>query len=246
MIERHFVAQKLKEFMVKEFITSTLKRIGHSKTTIQRTPLGEKITIFASSPGLVVGRKGQNIRMLTEELKKKFEFDNPQIETVEVTEKNLDAAIVAEMIASTLEKFGSQRFKAIGHKTMSDILRAGALGVEIIMSGKIPGARAKNWRFYQGYLKKCGEFARSGVRTAYAVAQLKSGSIGIRVKIMPSDLKLPDHIEVLDEPIIIEEETDIKETETKKKKVTTKPKKKKTTTKKPKVKAKKPAKKDKE
>lgn len=208
MIERQLIAQKLKEYMVQEFITNTVKRIGHSHTNIQRTPLGEKITIHASSPGLVVGRKGQNIRLLTTQLKKNFKFDNPQIETIEVTEKFLDASIVAETIASSLERFGSQRFKAIGHRTMREILDSGALGVEIIMSGKIPGARAKNWRFYQGYLKKCGEFARSGVKTAHSTAQLKSGSIGIKVKIMPADMKLPDHVEIFDEPVVEVEEQD--------------------------------------
>jgi len=208
MIERQLIAQKLKEYMVQEFITKTVKRIGHSKTTIQRTPLGEKITIHASSPGLVVGRKGQNIRLLTTQLKKNFTFDNPQIETIEVANRFLDASIVAETISSSLERFGSQRFKAIGHRTMREILDAGALGVEIIMSGKIPGARAKNWRFYQGYLKKCGEFARSGVKTAHATAQLKSGSIGIKVKIMPSDMKLPDHVEIFEDPVVEVEEQD--------------------------------------
>jgi small subunit ribosomal protein S3 len=78
---------------------------------------------------------------------------------------------------------------------MGDIMNAGALGVEIIISGKIPGARAKRWRFYQGYLKKCGDVAL-GVKSAYTSAQMKSGSVGILVKIMPPDLILPDKITI--------------------------------------------------
>ena len=198
MIERKFVAERLKEFQIQEFVTTSLRNVGHSHTKVQRTPLGEKIIIFASRPGLVVGRKGENIKKLTITLKKKFKLENPQIEISEVEAMFLDAQIVSEIIASTLERFGPQKFKGVGHKMMSDIMGAGALGVEIIISGKIPGARAKRWRFYQGYLKKCGDVAL-GVKSAYSCAQLKSGSIGIQVKIMPPDLELPDKVTFIEE-----------------------------------------------
>src|SRR3989344_2069568 len=164
MIERKFVASNIKEFQVTEYISETLKNVGHSHTKIQKTPLGEKIIIMASRPGLIVGRKGENIKKLTKTLKTKFKFENPQIEIKEVDNIYLDAQIVAERISSTLERFGSGNFKGIGHKTMADVIKAGGRGIEIIMSGKIPGARAKSWRFYQGYLKKCGDIAVAGVR----------------------------------------------------------------------------------
>jgi small subunit ribosomal protein S3 len=198
MIERKFVAEKVKEYQMQEYISQTLKNVGHSMTRLQRTPLGEKIVIYASRPGLVVGRKGENIKKLTSTLKKRFNLENPQIEIVEVENPNMDAQIVAERIASTLERFGSQKFKAVSHKTMQDVIRSGARGIEIIISGKVPSARAKSWRFYTGYLKKSGNIALTGVSSAQAYAQLKSGTIGIRVRIMPPDLKLPDHLEVVE------------------------------------------------
>lgn len=204
MIERKFVAEKVKEFEIQEFISSTLKNVGHSHVKLMRTPLGEKIVIFASRPGLIVGKKGENIKKLTNTLKKKFHLENPQIEISEVENPALDAQIVAEKVASTIEKFGIQKFKAIGHKTMQEVMNSGALGIEISISGKVPSARAKSWRFYQGYLKKCGNVADEGVRIAYANAQLKSGTVGIRIAIMPPDLKLPDDITVKKH---VEEET---------------------------------------
>ncbi|RMF55302.1 30S ribosomal protein S3 [Candidatus Woesearchaeota archaeon] len=194
MIERQFVAEKLKEFRIQEFIRKNLKGAGHSHTRLQRTPLGEKIIIYASRPGLVVGRRGENIKNLTEEIKNRFNLENPQIEINEVENINLDAQIVAERIANTLERFGAVRFKGIGHKTMVDVMNAGALGVEIIISGKIPSARAKSWRFYSGYLKKCGDIALTGVRSAEAIAKLKTGVVGIKVRIMPPETTLPDRI----------------------------------------------------
>ncbi|RJQ20767.1 30S ribosomal protein S3 [Candidatus Woesearchaeota archaeon] len=196
MIERKFVAEKLKEYQIQEFIAESLKNVGHSHTKLQRTPVGDKVVIFASRPGLVVGRKGENIKKLTQTLKKRFNLENPQIEISEVQNPNLDAQIVAERIASTLERFGIQKFKAIGHKTMTDVINSGAMGIEILISGKVPSQRAKTWRFNQGYLKKCGEIAIEGVKHAKAVAVLKTGEIGIQVSIMGPDVQLPDDIEV--------------------------------------------------
>jgi len=197
MIERKFVAQKIKEFQIEEYISQSLKNVGHSHTKMLKTPLGEKIVIFSSRPGLIVGRKGQNIKQLTRTLKKKFELENPQIEISEVDNPNLDASIVAEKIVDALEKFGSQKFKAIGHKIMTDVMKAGGLGIEIVISGKVPSARAKSWRFYSGYLKKCGDVA-SGVRKANMQAQLKTGIIGVKVSIMPPDIHLPDNVHIID------------------------------------------------
>lgn len=205
MIERKFVAQKMKEFQIEEYITQSLENVGHSHTKMVKTPLGEKIIIFASRPGLIVGRKGQNIKQLTKTLKKRFDLENPQVEISEVENPNLDAHIVAEKIVDALEKFGSEKFKAIGHKIMTDVMRAGALGIEIVVSGKVPSARAKSWRFYSGYLKKCGDIAVVGVRKADAQAQLKTGIIGVKVRIMPPDLELPDDIHLIEKKTKIEE-----------------------------------------
>ena len=196
MIERDFVNRKKKEFQIQEYIKNSLRGAGVSDSKIQRTPLGEKIVITASRPGLIIGGGGSNIKKLTAELKRKFDLDNPQIEINEIKNQVLVAAIVAERIATALEKYGTMRFKGVGHKAMSDALNAGAKGIEILISGKIPSARARTWRFYQGYIKKCGHAAVTIVDTAYEVANLKSGVVGVKVSIMPPNVKLPDHIEL--------------------------------------------------
>ncbi len=219
MIEKKFVLEKIKEFQIQEFIRNKVKNAGHSHTKVKRTPLGEKIIVHTSRPGMIVGRKGSTIKELTTHLKEGFALDNPQIEISEVEKPDLDAQIVAERIASSLERFGSQKFKGVGHKVMSDVMNAGALGIEILISGKIPGSRAKRWRFYQGYLKKCGDIAVSGVKHSIVSAQLKTGTIGIQVKIMPPDIVLPDRIIVLDEIRQVVEELPEAKEEKKKKKV---------------------------
>ncbi len=199
MIERTFVAQRTREYYIRKYVEKILGNVGISTISLKKIPLGEKIVIHTSRPSLIVGSKGANIRSLTKILKEKFNLENPQIEISEVPNPFLNANIVAERIVSSLERFGSARFKGIGHKMMENVMNAGALGIEIIISGKIPGARAKSWRFYTGYLKKCGDVALS-VRVAKKSALLKSGIIGVKVAIMPPDIVLPDKIKLLEEP----------------------------------------------
>jgi small subunit ribosomal protein S3 len=196
MIERKFIAEKVKELQIQQFIDHTLKNVGHSSTKLMRTPMGEKIIIYASRPGLVVGKKGENIKQLTNTLKRRFSLENPQVEISEVTSPNLDAQIVAERIASTIERFGIQKFKAVAHKTMQDVMNAGAAGIEIRISGKVPSARAKSWRFYSGYLKKCGDTALMQIKRACTFALLRPGTVGVKVAIMPKEARLADNIEV--------------------------------------------------
>ncbi len=215
MIETKFIKNIVKEFQIGEFILQNVKNVGFSKAELYKTPLGEKIVIHASRPGLIVGRKGENIQRLTKTLKSKFKLENPQIEIIEVEEPMLNALIVGDRIASSLERFGLQKFKGIAHKSLTDVIEAGAKGVEIVISGKIPSSRAKKWRFYNGFLKKSGDIAVSGIRKAYVQAKLKTGVVGIQVRIMPPDLQLPDSVTpILEEVVEIKNlKTDDKEVE---------------------------------
>ena len=211
MIERTFVSQNMKEFEIKKFLFEELTRAGLSDAKLQRTPLGEKVQVFASRPGLVVGKGGANITRLTNELKTRFNLENPQIEIEEVTNPNTNASITAELITNSLERFGTQRFKGVGHKALASVMDGGALGVEILISGKIPSSRAKTWRFYQGYLKKCGDISISGVDKSHQIARLKTGVVGVTVTIMPGTTVLPDQIKLREEPETIVEELETPE-----------------------------------
>ncbi len=194
MIERQFVNQKLKEFRIREYMAKNLAKAGYSHTDISRTPLGEKIVVYTTRPGSVVGRKGDNIKKLTAYLKRKFKMENPQIEIGEVDNPMMDVQFVADKIAYNFERFDSKRFKSIGYKVLQEIMDAGALGAEIILSGKLPSSRARSWRFSAGYLKKSGDIAVSKVKKAIIGVQLRAGTVGIKVSIMTPDIKLPDKL----------------------------------------------------
>ena len=113
MIEREFVSRKKVEFQIQEYIKENLKGVGLSHSKILRTPLGEKIIIHAARPGLIIGSGGSNIKKLTTDLKNKFGLENPQIEIDEIAQTNLVSAVVAERIATSLERYGTMRFKGL-------------------------------------------------------------------------------------------------------------------------------------
>lgn len=202
MEERNTVKLKKEEFAIKEQIKKLMGKGKISKVRIDYTPIGEKIVISTHKPGIVIGRNGEKIEELTNMLKKTFKLENPNIEIDEIKEPEFDAQINADEIATGLERFGPLKFKVIAYRTLQKIIKAGALGVEIILSGKLPGARAKTWRFAQGLLKKTGDSAKV-VDRAQSRAETKPGTVGVKVSILSPRAILKDKIKI-DEKLIEE------------------------------------------
>lgn len=200
MIEKKIIESKKQEFEIKEFIKTFIGKGKVSEVKIERTPVGEKIVVTTSRPGLVIGHRGETIQELADILKKKHKLENPQIEVSELTEPIFDAHTVADQIALSLERFGPLGFKLVAYRKLEQILNAGALGAEIRLSGKLPSERSRSWRFAFGYLKKTGE-TRAIVNIAQALAFTKPGVIGIKVAIVPKDAKIPDKIKINKEAI---------------------------------------------
>jgi len=200
MEEKNTIKLKKEEFAVREFIKNYLGKGKISRVKIEYTPIGEKIVISTNKPGLIIGRGGEKIEELTRILKTKFKLENPHLEIDEIKEPEFDAQIIADEIALELEKFGPLRFKIIAYKTLDKIMRAGALGGEIRLGGKLPSSRAKQWRFSQGYLKKTGDSAKV-VDRAQSIAQTKPGTVGVKVEILSPYANLLDKIKI-DEELI--------------------------------------------
>jgi small subunit ribosomal protein S3 len=222
MEERKFIRLKKEEYGIKEYIKRDLGKGKISNLDIEYTPVGEKIIIHTAKPGLVIGRKGENIQNLTAVLKKRFKLENPHIEILEIEHPLFDAQIVADDIALALERMGNLKFKVIAYRKLQEIMRAGALGCELRLTGKLPSDRAKSWRFAEGYLKKAGD-SNKEVDRAQATSLTKLGITGIKVAIMPPNAKIYDKIEVNDElrsklgKFVVEEEVEIVKKEKKKK-----------------------------
>ncbi|MBT4114753.1 30S ribosomal protein S3 [Candidatus Woesearchaeota archaeon] len=206
MIEREFIRTKIKNLRIRQRVNEVVsKGAACGDIVIERTPLGEKITINTIRPGLVIGRGGETIKRLTSELKSRYALENPQIEVKEILAPNLVAATVAKRIADEMERFGPRRVKAMGYRSLNNILKSGAMGAEILISGRgIPSQRSRTHRFYGGYLKKCGDIAVSKIDVAIERANLSSGAVGIIVKIMLPDTFIPDRIKVQEADVKME------------------------------------------
>jgi small subunit ribosomal protein S3 len=194
-IERKFIEDNIKMFEVKEFLAKEVERASCGEIDIQRTPLGTRIIVYAQRPGLVIGRKGASIRKLTNILKKKYGVDNPQIEVNELEVPELNATVMARDVASAIER--GIHFRRACYTALRRIMEAGARGAEIEVSGKLTGERSKSLKFVDGYIKHCGEPALMYVKEGQAQAAPKPGVIGVKVKIMPPGVKLPDEIEFI-------------------------------------------------
>lgn len=197
MEERNIVKFKKEEFTIREYIKKSIGKGKISRVKMEYTPLGEKIIISTHKPGLIIGRKGEKIEELTKVLKAKFKLENLRIEIDEVKQPEFDAQIIADEIALALERFGPLKFKVTAYRTLEKIMNAGAMGAEIRLSGKLPSARARTWRFAQGYLKKTGDSAKV-VDRAQARAQTKPGVVGVKVSILSPNIILKDRINIDD------------------------------------------------
>lgn len=197
MEEKSVVKFKKEEFSIREYVRESLGKGKVSRVKIEYTPVGEKIIISTNRPGMIIGKGGEKIKELTRTLKTRFSLENPNIEIDEIKRPEFDAQFMADDIALSLERFGPLKFKVIAYRTLQKIMEAGALGAEIRLSGKLPGARAKTWRFAQGYLKKVGDSAKV-VDRAKAVAQTKPGTVGVKVSILSPDAILKDKIVIDD------------------------------------------------
>lgn len=199
-IERKFVSEGVTKVRVEQFLTRELKRAGYGGMDIVRTPLGTQITIFAEKPGIVIGKGGKLVRQLTQDLATNFNIESPQVEVQQVANPSVNAQIMAERLATALER--GWYFRKAGQSTIRRIMESGALGCEVILSGKVTGARSRVQKFIEGYIKHCGEPSETIVEKGYAIAVKKLGTIGVQVMIVPGDAKLPDSFEVLEPKVV--------------------------------------------
>ncbi|OYT51155.1 30S ribosomal protein S3 [Candidatus Bathyarchaeota archaeon ex4484_135] len=189
-VVREIIDEHLKKLEIDEYLRKRFEKAGYGGVTIVRTPLGTHVVIYAMRPGLIIGRGGETVKKLVEELEQKFGLENPQISVAEVEVPELNPYIMASRIAQVLRR--GVNYRRAGFWALRRIMEAGALGAEIIISGKLRTARAKYEKFRAGYLPVCGDPAQKYLRKAVVHVQLKPGIYGIKVTIMPPEAKFPD------------------------------------------------------
>lgn len=210
-IQNYFVKESARRVEIDEYLAQDLKRAGYSKVEMTKTPLGTRVVIYASKPGLVIGRRGQSIRDLTKVLEEKFEVENPQISVATLEIPELDPKVVASQIAMALQR--GIHFRRAAYWALQRTIEAGAMGIEISIRGKLTTDRARYEKYKSGYLPSVGEAITNMVRHAVVDTQLKQGLFGISVRLMPPKMNMPDRpvIKTVEEartvpkPVVVEE-----------------------------------------
>jgi small subunit ribosomal protein S3 len=195
-IVKRFITESIKRTEIDEFLQKKLERAGYGGVNLSKTPLGTHVVIYAMRPGIVIGRGGETIKELAASLEQNFKVANPQISVSEIEVPEFNAHVVANRVSSALER--GVHFRRAGFWALNQVMEAGALGCEIVISGKLTTERARFEKFRAGHYPIVGEPALRAMKTAEAHVQLKPGMIGVRVKIMPPDAYFPDKVSIME------------------------------------------------
>ncbi|MBA3283773.1 MAG: 30S ribosomal protein S3 [Nitrosopumilus sp.] len=162
---KNVLKNNFKNMELDEFLREELKDAGYGGVDIQKSPLGTRLTLYVTRPGLVIGRKGSGIKDLTSKL--------------EIPE--LNPKIMCNRIAQLIERGTAFRRAALW--TVNTIKNAGALGVEVTIAGKLRSERAHFEKHSSGIIPKSGNMADRVVKEGITHVLTKMGIMGIQLKI---------------------------------------------------------------
>ena len=193
--QKAFIDRNLQYVQVNEYLNRELKLAGQGKIEIHKTPMGHRVVIHAVRLGMVIGRRGRNIRKITEDLEQIYNLETPQVEVKDLDEPRLNARVMAGRLISQIQK--GFHFRRAGYALVRRIMSANARGCEITIKGKLTSQRARTEVFREGFVAKCGEPAEIFVDEAVMEVTMKQGVIGVHVKIMQADAQLPDDAQLI-------------------------------------------------
>jgi small subunit ribosomal protein S3 len=178
---KNVIKSNYRNMELDEFLSQTLKDAGFGFADVQKTPIGTRITLYVTRPGLVIGRKGTGIKDLTAKLEQKFGLNSPQISVMEVSVPELNPKIMCNRIAQLIERGTAFRRAALW--TINTVMNAGALGVEVSISGKLRSERAHFEKHSAGIIPKSGDVASRVVNTGITHVLTKMGLMGVQLRI---------------------------------------------------------------
>jgi len=192
-IKQYFLSYGLKKVVIDEFLANYFKDSGYADVELYKTPLGHRVVIYAEYPGRLIGRGGTILKKIATILQTRFRLENVNITVSPVTDPDLNARVVAFRIVRALEK--GIPFRRVIMFMIRRVMEAGALGCEIIISGKLRGERATYEKLKAGKVYKAGDPVDYIVDRAVARALLKPGVYGVEVVIVKPGVRLPDQVE---------------------------------------------------
>jgi small subunit ribosomal protein S3 len=173
------------DIKVRSFLKKKLSQASVSKITIERTAGNANITIYTARPGLVIGKKGEDIERLRQEVTAMMGLPVVHINIEEVRKPELDAQLVAEGIAQQLER--RIMFRRAMKRAVTNTLRLGAQGVKVCVAGRLNGAEIARTEWYrEGRVPL--HTLRADIDYGFAEAQTTYGIIGVKVWIFKGEV----------------------------------------------------------
>ncbi len=180
------VAKNIKEDNVlRSYINKEYKNCAISSVLIERTNDSVTVSIYTAKPGVLIGQKGAGVESLKKKLETMTEAKRLNVNVVEVKNQDLDAKLVAESIAQQLEK--RAQFRRVMKSAMQRVMRAGALGVKTMVSGRLDGAEiARSEHYHEGSLPL--HTLRANIDYACTEAHTTFGVLGVKVWIYKGEI----------------------------------------------------------
>lgn len=175
---KHFAELLHKDIEVREFLKKKLAGAGVSRIVIERPAKNAKITIYTARPGVVIGKKGEDIEHLRSELKKRMGLPDVGLNIEEVRKPEVDAQLIAESITQQLEK--RIMFRRAMKRAMQNAMRLGVQGIKIMSGGRLNGIEIARTEWYrEGRVPL--HTLRADIDYGFAEAKTTYGVIGVKV-----------------------------------------------------------------
>ena len=180
------IAKNIKEDnVIRKYILKEYKNCAISNVLIERTADSVTVTISTAKPGVLIGQKGAGVEQLKKNIEKLSNAKKVNVNIVELKNPDLDAKLVAESIASQLEK--RAQFRRVMKSAMQRVMRAGAEGVKTMVSGRLDGAEiARSEHFSDGSLPL--HTIRANIDYACVEAHTTFGVLGVKVWINKGEI----------------------------------------------------------
>ncbi|MEQ1555419.1 MAG: 30S ribosomal protein S3 [Gallionella sp.] len=187
----------LKDIEVRAYLKKKLAPAGISKIVIERPAKSAKVTIYTARPGMVIGKKGEDIEVLRAELRKRMGLQSVDLAIEEVRKPEIDAQLIADSITQQLEK--RIMFRRAMKRAMQNAMRLGALGIKIMSAGRLNGIEIARSEWYrEGRVPL--HTLRADIDYGTSEAQTTYGIIGVKVWVFKGEIGAQEVAPVAAEP----------------------------------------------
>ena len=185
--KRNFPSYILQDWQVREFLKKKLAEASVSRIHIERAARKSNITIHTARPGVVIGKKGEDIERLRQEVAKlmKMGFNDVRLNIAEIRKPELDAQLVAEGIAQQVER--RVMFRRAMKRAVMNTMRSGSLGVKVRLSGRLNGSEIARTEWTREGRIPLHTF-RADIDYGTAEARTTYGVIGVKVWIFKGEV----------------------------------------------------------